>query len=289
MALSKGRREQLEQAKKNAKIKAKQKQNKALIQQYNATHKNAPKQTISAKGGSRNTRQSTGTTRSTVSKTRMNSSLGSSFGGSKNGGAKTTTDRRASAARKADAERRQSTTLRQGSSYLTGGSTRKATPYAAAQQVYTPLRSNDRRARAGRTADANRTINARNQMATTKTGTGKTWNEKEERQKAIDTLNANSMAWHNTSDAAEKTRLHATNDRIRKKFGMTYNGDTGATYLPKASGGKTNVSKPVVETARNAAFGQNYQTQEQRQSRYDELNNEIDRMQKQKKKQTNNT
>lgn len=309
MALSKGRREQLEQAKKNAKIKAKQKQNKALIQQYNATHKNAPKQKISAKGGgstgSRNTRQSTGTTRSTASKTRMNGSLGSSFGGSKTGGAKTTTDRRASAARKADAERRQSTTLRQGSNYLTGGSTRKATPYAAAQQVYTPLRSNDRRARAGRAADANRTISARNQMAantqmngslgnsfggklptgkkatTTKTGTGKTWNEKEERQKAIDTLNANSMAWHNTSDEAEKTRLHAANDRIRKKFGMTYNGDTGATYLPKASGGKTNVSKPVVETARNAAFGQNYQTQEQRQSRYDELNNEIDRMQKQ--------
>lgn len=281
MALSKGRREQLEQAKKNAKIKAKQKQNKALIQQYNATHKNAPKQKISAKGGSRNTRQSTGTTRSTVSKTRMNGSLGNSFGGSKTGGAKTTTDRRANAAHKADTERRQSTTLRQGSSYLTGGSTRKATPYAAAQQVYTPLRSNDRRARAGRAADANRTINARNQMATTKTGTGKTWNEKEERQKAIDTLNANSMAWHNTSDEVEKTRLHAANDRIRKKFGMTYNGDTGATYLPKASGGKTNVSKPVVETARNAAFGQNYQTQEQRQSRYDELNNEIDRMQKQ--------
>lgn len=281
MALSKGRREQLEQAKKNAKIKAKQKQNRALIQQYNATHKNAPKQTISAKGGSQNTRQSTGTTRSTASKTRMNGSLGNSFGGSKTGGANTTTDRHANVARKADAERRQSTTLRQGSNYLTGGSTRKATPYAAAQQVYTPLRSNDRRARAGRAADANRTINARNQMAATKTGTGKTWNEKEERQKAIDTLNANSMAWHNTSDAAEKTRLHAANDRIRKKFGMTYNGDTGATYLPKASGGKTNVSKPVVETARNAAFGQNYQTQEQRQSRYDELNNEIDRMQKQ--------
>lgn len=214
----------------------------------------------------------------------MNGSLGNSFGGSKTGGVKTTTDRRANAAHKADAERRQSTTLRQGSSYLTGGSTRKATPYAAAQQVYTPLRSNDRRARAGRAADANRTINARNQMAANtqmKTGTGKTWNEKEERQKAIDTLNANSMAWHNTSDEAEKTRLHAANDRIRKKFGMMYNGDTGATYLPKASGGKINVSKPVVETARNAAFGQNYQTQDQRQSRYDELNNEIDRMQKQ--------
>lgn len=286
--LSKGRKEQLAQARQNAKDdynrRQKEKQNRALIQQFNATHKNAPKQTISAKGGSRNTRHSTGTTRSTVSKTRMNSSLGNSFGGSKTGGANTTTDRRANAARKADAERRQSTTLRQGSNYLTGGSTRKATPYAAAQQVYTPLRSNDRRARAGRAADANRTINARNQMAANtqmKTGTGKTWNEKEERQKAIDTLNANSMAWHNTSDEAEKTRLHAANDRIRKKFGMTYNGDTGATYLPKASGGKTNVSKPVVETARNAAFGQNYQTQEQRQSRYDELNNEIDRMQKQ--------
>lgn len=286
--LSKGRKEQLAQARQNAKDdynrRQKEKQNRALIQQYNATHKNAPKQTISAKSGSRNTRQSTGTTRSAVSKTRMNGSRGSSFGGSKTGGVKTTTDRRANAAHKADAERRQSTTLRQGSNYLTGGSTRKATPYAAAQQVYTPLRSNDRRARAGRAADANRTINARNQMAANtqmKTGTGKTWNEKEERQKAIDTLNANSMAWHNTSDEAEKTRLHAANDRIRKKFGMTYNGDTGATYLPKASGGKTNVSKPVVETARNAAFGQNYQTQEQRQSRYDELNNEIDRMQKQ--------
>lgn len=281
MALSKGRREQLEQAKKNAKIKAKQKQNKALIQQYNATHKNAPKQTISAKSGNRNTRQSTGTTRSTVSKTRMNGSLGSSFGGSKTGGAKTTTDRRASAARKADAERRQSTTLRQGSNYLTGGSTRKATPYAAAQQVYTPLRSNDRRARAGRAADANRTINARNQMATTKTGTGKTWNEKEERQKAIDTLNANSMAWHNTSDEAEKTRLHAANDRIRKKFGMTYNGDTGATYLPKASGGKTNVSEPVVDTVKNTPFNTSFKTRDERQNRLDELNSEIDRMQKQ--------
>ena len=284
MALSKDRRDQLEQAKKNAKIKAKQKQNKALIQQYNATHKNAPKQTISAKGGSRNSRQSTGTTRSTASRTRMNGSLGNSFGGSKTGGAKTTTDRRASAARKADAERRQSTTLRQGSNYLTGGSTRKATPYAAAQQVYTPLRSNDRRARAGRAADANRTINTRNQMTANtqmKTGTGKTWNEKEERQKAIDTLNANSMAWHNTSDAAEKTRLHAANDRIRKKFGMTYNGDTGATYLPKASGGKTNVSEPVVDTVKNTPFNTSFKTRDERQNRLDELNSEIDRMQKQ--------
>lgn len=311
MALSKGRREQLEQAKKNAKIKAKQQQNKALIQQYNATHKNAPKQTISAKGGSRNTRQSTGTTRSTVSKTRMNGSLGNSFGGSKTGGAKTTTDRRASAARKADAERRQSTTLRQGSNYLTGGSTRKATPYAAAQQVYTPLRSNDRRARAGRAADANRTINARNQMAantrmnsslgnsfggklptaarnTQETTTTedrrarigrKADEEKKQRQTAIDTLNANSVRWHNTTDETEKNRLHAVNNRIRSMYGMTYEGKTGRTYLPTA-GQNVNVSHPVELYSGAEQPQTEFNTQEDKDKRYKEIQSEIDRMKK---------
>ena len=311
MALSKGRREQLEQAKKNAKIKAKQKQNKALIQQYNATHKNAPKQTISAKGGSRNTRQSTGTTRSTVNKTRMNGSLGNSFGGSKTGGAKTTTDRRASAARKADAERRQSTTLRQGSSYLTGGSTRKATPYAAAQQVYTPLRSNDRRARAGRAADANRTINARNQMAANTQMNGSLGNsfggklptaarntqettttedrrarigrkadeEKKQRQTAIDTLNANSVRWHNTTDETEKNRLHAVNNRIRSMYGMTYEGKTGRTYLPTA-GQNVNVSHPVELYSGAEQPQTEFNTQEDKDKRYKEIQSEIDRMKK---------
>lgn len=311
MALSKGRREQLEQAKKNAKIKAKQKQNKALIQQYNATHKNAPKQTISAKGGNRNTRQSTGTTRSTVSKTRMNGSLGNSFGGSKTGGAKTTTDRRANVAHKADAERRQSTTLRQGSSYLTGGSTRKATPYAAAQQVYTPLRSNDRRARAGRAADANRTINARNQMAantrmnsslgnsfggklptaarnTQETTTTedrrarigrKADEEKKQRQTAIDTLNANSVRWHNTTDETEKNRLHAVNNRIRSMYGMTYEGKTGRTYLPTA-GQNVNVSHPVELYSGAEQPQTEFNTQEDKDKRYKEIQSEIDRMKK---------
>ena len=299
MALSKGRREQLEQAKKNAKIKAKQKQNKALIQQYNATHKNAPKQTISAKGGSRNTRQSTGTTRSTVSKTRMNSSLGNSFGGSKTGGAKTTTDRRASAARKADAERRQSTTLRQGSNYLTGGSTRKTTPYAAAQQVYTPLRSNDRRARAGRAADTNRTINgslgnsfggklptaARNTQETTTTEDRrarigrKADEEKKQRQTAIDTLNANSVRWHNTTDETEKNRLHAVNNRIRSMYGMTYEGKTGRTYLPTA-GQNVNVSHPVELYSGAEQPQTEFNTQEDKDKRYKEIQSEIDRMKK---------
>lgn len=299
MALSKGRREQLEQAKKNAKIKAKQKQNKALIQQYNATHKNAPKQTISAKGGSRNTRQSTGTTRSTVSKTRMNGSLGNSFGGSKTGGVKTTTDRRANAAHKADAERRQSTTLRQGSNYLTGGSTRKATPYAAAQQVYTPLRSNDRRARAGRAADANRTINgslgnsfggklptaARNTQETTTTEDRrarigrKADEEKKQRQTAIDTLNANSVRWHNTTDETEKNRLHAVNNRIRSMYGMTYEGKTGRTYLPTA-GQNVNVSHPVELYSGAEQPQTEFNTQEDKDKRYKEIQSEIDRMKK---------
>lgn len=311
MALSKGRREQLEQAKKNAKIKAKQKQNKALIQQYNSTHKNAPKQTISAKGGSRNTRQSTGTTRSTVNKTRMNGSLGNSFGGSKTGGVKTTTDRRANVAHKADAERRQSTTLRQGSSYLTGGSTRKATPYAAAQQVYTPLRSNDRRARAGRAADANRTINARNQMAANTQMNGSLGNsfggklptaarntqettttedrrarigrkadeEKKQRQTAIDTLNANSVRWHNTTDETEKNRLHAVNNRIRSMYGMTYEGKTGRTYLPTA-GQNVNVSHPVELYSGAEQPQTEFNTQEDKDKRYKEIQSEIDRMKK---------
>ena len=311
MALSKGRREQLEQAKKNAKIKAKQKQNKALIQQYNATHKNAPKQTISAKGGIRNSRQSTGTTRSTASRTRMNGSLGNSFGGSKTGGAKTTIDRRASAARKADAERRQSTTLRQGSNYLTGGSTRKATPYAAAQQVYTPLRSNDRRARAGRAADANRTINARNQVAANTQMNGSLGNsfggklptaarntqettttedrrarigrkadeEKKQRQTAIDTLNANSVRWHNTTDETEKNRLHAVNNRIRSMYGMTYEGKTGRTYLPTA-GQNVNVSHPVELYSGAEQPQTKFNTQEDKDKRYKEIQSEIDRMKK---------
>ena len=311
MALSKGRREQLEQAKKNAKIKAKQKQNKALIQQFNSTHKNAPKQTISAKGGSRNTRQSTGTTRSTVNKTRMNGSLGNSFGGSKTGGVKTTTDRRANVAHKADAERRQSTTLRQGSSYLTGGSTRKATPYAAAQQVYTPLRSNDRRARAGRAADANRTINARNQMAANTQMNGSLGNsfggklptaarntqettttedrrarigrkadeEKKQRQTAIDTLNANSVRWHNTTDETEKNRLHAVNNRIRSMYGMTYEGKTGRTYLPTA-GQNVNVSHPVELYSGAEQPQTEFNTQEDKDKRYKEIQSEIDRMKK---------
>lgn len=110
--------------------------------------------------------------------------------------------------------------------------------------------------------------------------TGKTWNEKEERQKAIDKLNANSLMWHNTTDEAERSRLHEANNQIRKSFGMTYQDKTGATYLPKA-GGTTNVSMPVVKIARGAALNRAATSQAQRQQRVDELDSEIERMQKQ--------
>lgn len=234
MALSNSRKKQLEQAKKNAKEKAKQKQNKALIQQYNATHKNAPKQTVSAKTNNRSTQKQASTPRRNAKNPRADSNHG------------------------IQTARHTASTAKQASTYLSGGNSSRSrtSRYAASSGTTLP-------------------------KTTRRTGTGKTWNEKEERQKAIDTLNANSMAWHNTSNEAEKTRLHAANNRIRQKFGMTYNGDSGATYLPKASGGKTNVSEPVVDTVKNTPFNTSFKTRDERQNRLDELNSEIDRMQKQ--------
>lgn len=234
MALSNSRKKQLEQAKKNAKEKAKQKQNKALIQQYNATHKNAPKQTVSAKTNNRSTQKQASTPRRNAKNPRADSNHG------------------------IQTARHTASTAKQASTYLSGGNSSRSrtSRYAASSGTTLP-------------------------KTTRRTGTGKTWNEKEERQKAIDTLNANSMAWHNTSDESEKTRLHAANNRIRQKFGMTYNGDSGATYLPKASGGKTNVSEPVVDTVKNTPFNTSFKTRDERQNRLDELNSEIDRMQKQ--------
>ena len=76
MALSNSRKKQLEQAKKNAKEKAKQKQNKALIQQYNATHKNAPKQTVSAKTNNRSTQKQASTPRRNAKNPRADSNHG---------------------------------------------------------------------------------------------------------------------------------------------------------------------------------------------------------------------
>ena len=241
MALSKGRREQLEQAKKNAKSKAEQqKKAQQTVKNTKSYTGNKVQQTVSGKKPS--------PTKATNTGAYKGNAVQNTVFGSKN---KVTN----SNVKQADKVTGKAAKTAKASNYATGSTSTKSGSYAA-------------RNHGNMTPKANR-------------GTGKTYDEKGERQKAIDKLNANSMAWHNTTDTAERARLHRANDAIRKHFGMTYNGDTGATYLPKAGGGKTNVSEPVVRAARNVPFNTNFQTQADRDKRYDELNSEIDRMQRQ--------
>lgn len=241
MALSKGRREQLEQAKKNAKSKAEQqKKAQQTVKNTKSYTGNKVQQTVSGKKPS--------PTKATNTGAYKGNAVQNTVFGSKN---KVTN----SNVKQADKVTGKAAKTAKASNYATGSTSTKSGSYAA-------------RNHGNMTPKANR-------------GTGKTYDEKGERQKAIDKLNANSMAWHNTTDTAERARLHRANDAIRKHFGMTYNGDTGATYLPKAGGGKVNVSEPVVRAARNAPFNTNFQTQADRDKRYNELNSEIDRMQRQ--------
>lgn len=241
MALSKGRREQLEQAKKNAKSKAEQqKKAQQTVKNTKSYTGNKVQQTVSGK--------KPGPTKATNTGAYKGNAVQNTVFGSKN---KVTN----SNVKQADKVTGKAAKTAKASNYATGSTSTKSGSYAARNQ-------------GNMAPKANR-------------GTGKTYDEKGERQKAIDKLNANSMAWHNTTDTAERARLHRANDAIRKHFGMTYNGDTGATYLPKAGGGKVNVSEPVVRAARNAPFNTNFQTQADRDKRYDELNSEIDRMQRQ--------
>lgn len=241
MALSKGRREQLEQAKKNAKSKAEQqKKAQQTVKNTKSYTGNKVQQTVSGKKPS--------PTKATNTGAYKGNAVQNTVFGSKN---KVTN----SNVKQADKVTGKAAKTAKASNYATGSTSTKSGSYAARNQ-------------GNMTPKANR-------------GTGKTYDEKGERQKAIDKLNANSMAWHNTTDTAERARLHRANDAIRKHFGMTYNGDTGATYLPKAGVGKVNVSEPVVRAARNAPFNTNFQTQADRDKRYNELNSEIDRMQRQ--------
>lgn len=241
MALSKGRREQLEQAKKNAKSKAEQqKKAQQTVKNTKSYTGNKVQQTVSGK--------KPGPTKATNTGAYKGNAVQNTVFGSKN---KVTN----SNVKQADKVTGKAAKTAKASNYATGSTSTKSGSYAARNQ-------------GNMTPKANR-------------GTGKTYDEKGERQKAIDKLNANSMAWHNTTDTAERARLHRANDAIRKHFGMTYNGDTGATYLPKAGVGKVNVSEPVVRAARNAPFNTNFQTQADRDKRYNELNSEIDRMQRQ--------
>lgn len=241
MALSKGRREQLEQAKKNAKSKAEQqKKAQQTVKNTKSYTGNKVQQTVSGNNPSPTKASNTGAYKGNA--------VQNTVFGSKN---KATN----SNVKQADKVTGKAAKTAKASNYATGSTSTKSGSYAARNQ-------------GNMTPKASR-------------GTGKTYDEKGERQKAIDKLNANSMAWHNTTDTAERARLHRANNAIRQHFGMTYNGETGATYLPKAGGGKTNVSEPVVRAARNAPFNTNFKTQADRDKRYNELNSEIDRMQRQ--------
>ncbi len=269
--LSEGRKKQLEQARRNA--------------------KNASKQSKPASnylGGS--TKKTTNTTKKTNGTQSRNNTVSRSTGGKS-----TVTNRNVRQADKVNSAR----PYRQSVRGL--GNTVGITREGRQQRQDTARQNNARHAL--QTAKNNGTLkstgtmsapaktntlpraNAAKRTSGTMSGgtarkTGKTWNEKEERQKAIDKLNANSLMWHNTTDEAERNRLHEANNQIRKSFGMTYQDKTGATYLPKA-GGTTNVSVPVVKIARGAALNRAATSQAQRQQRVDELDSEIERMQKQ--------
>lgn len=260
--LSEGRKKQLEQAKQNAKNKAKQQKKPASNYLGGSTYKTT------------NTNKKTSGTQS------RNNTVSRSTGGKS-----TVTNRNVKQADKVNSARPYRQSVR------SLGDTVGITREGRQQRQDTRRQNNAKKvletAKANGTFKASGTISAPKQNTLPRasggfksSGTGKTWNEKEERQKAIDKLNANSLMWHNTTDEAERNRLHEANNQIRKSFGMTYRDKTGATYLPKA-GGTTNVSMPVVKIARGAALNRAATSQEQRQQRVNELNSEIERMQKQ--------
>ena len=271
--LSDSRRKQLEQAKQNARNKAKNKP-KASNYATGSTSTRSSSYAANRQGGS--SRGRTGTT------TQRTNTIRST------GGKNTVTNHNVRQADKVTGARPYQQSVKGLGN--TVGITREG---RQAQQKINDTRRQNNAKKVLETAKANGTFKASGTMSAPKqntlprasggfrsSGTGKTWNEKEERQKAIDKLNANSLMWHNTTDEAERNRLHEANNQIRKSFGMTYRDKTGATYLPKA-GGTTNVSTPVVKIARGAALNRAATSQAQRQQRVDELDSEIERMQKQ--------
>lgn len=271
--LSDSRRKQLEQAKQNARNKAKNKP-KASNYATGSTSTRSSSYAANRQGGS--SRGRTGTT------TQRTNTIRST------GGKNTVTNHNVRQADKVTGTRPYQQSVKGLGN--TVGITREG---RQTQQRISDTRRQNNAKKVLETAKANGTFKASGTISAPKqntlprasggfrsSGTGKTWNEKEERQKAIDKLNANSLMWHNTTDEAERNRLHEANNQIRKSFGMTYRDKTGATYLPKA-GGTTNVSMPVVKIARGAALNRAATSQAQRQQRVDELDSEIERMQKQ--------
>lgn len=274
--LSDSRRKQLEQAKQNAKNKAQQRP-KASNYATGSTSTKSSSYAANRQGGTQRTSSNRTTTNRTSNTNRVSST----------GGKNTVTNRNVRQADKVTSARPYQQSVKGLGN--TVGITKEG---RQTQQKISDTRRQNNAKKVLETAKANGTFKASGTISAPKqntlprasggfrsSGTGKTWNEKEERQKAIDKLNANSLMWHNTTDEAERNRLHEANNQIRKSFGMTYQDKTGATYLPKA-GGTTNVSTPVVKIARGAALNRAATSQAQRQQRIDELDSEIGRMQK---------
>lgn len=273
--LSDSRRKQLEQAKQNARNKANNKP-KASNYATGSTSTKSSSYAANRQGGTQRTSSNRTTTNRTGNTNRVT------------GGKNTVTNRNVRQADRVTSARPYQQSVK--SLGNTVGITKEG---RQTQQKISDTRRQNNAKKVLETAKANGTFKASGTMSAPKqntlprasggfksSGTGKTWNEKEERKKAIDQLNANSLMWHNTTDEAERNRLHEANNQIRKSFGMTYQDQTGATYLPKA-GGTTNVSIPVVKIARGAALNRAATSQAQRQQRVDELDSEIERMQKQ--------
>lgn len=254
--LSDSRRQQREQAKQNAKNKAQAQQtvknNKSYtgnkVVQTVTPQKNTSKTTSTNRTSSTNSRSTGTTTQRTTSTNRV----GNTNRVSSTGGKNTVTNSNVKQADKVTSARPYQQTVK-GLGNTVGITKDDSEQKKAAQQ------------KAIQTANANRLRQAKENL------------QAQRRQPAIDTLNANSVRWHNTTDEAEKNRLHAANNRIRSLYGMTYDDKTGRTYLPKA-GQNVNISHPV-ELYSGAQQPQTvFDTQEEKDKRYNEIQAEINRM-----------
>lgn len=280
--LSEGRKKQLEQARRNAKNASKQSKpasnylGGSTKKTTNTTKKTSGTQsrnnTVSRSAGGK----STVTNRNVRQADKVNSArpyrqsvrgLGNTVGITREG-----RQQRQDTLPKANAAKRTSgtentnrttrttrgTTMKQASTYLTGGnsSQSKTSSYAAAVRNGNtlPKASDDLRSR----------ISAAQKQ------------KENNLQRAMDTINANSVRWHSASPE-EQTRLHNINNRIRQQYGMTYDDKLGNTYLPTASGDK-NVSRPVNLMTGAAQPQTEFNSQEEKDARYIELQKEINRL-----------
>lgn len=279
--LSEGRKKQLEQARQNAKNASKQSKPASNYLGGSTKKTTTTKKTSGTQSRNNTVSRSTGgkstvTNRNVRQTDKVNSArpyrqsvrgLGNTVGITREGRQqKQNTLPKANAANRTSSTENtnrttrttRGTTMKQASTYLTGGnsSQSKTSSYAAAVRNGNtlPKASDDLRSR----------ISAAQKQ------------KENNLQRAMDTINANSIRWHSASPE-EQTRLHNINNRIRQQYGMTYDDKLGNTYLPTASGDK-NVSRPVNLMTGAAQPQTEFNSQEEKDARYIELQKEINRL-----------